>query len=143
MPVLTGCEEPAKEEAVVQAPPAGRETLPPFPEAQVQDPEPQPASSAHRTASPPAEAPPVDTTASRTQAKPNTSARPLPKENYPPAQPKAPKTYVVKQGDTLQKISRQFFNTNTKWRAIYEANRDVMTQGPDHLMPGMKLKIPG
>lgn len=34
--------------------------------------------------------------------------------------------YIVKQGDTLWGISRQFYGTGTKYRIIYEANMDVI-----------------
>lgn len=102
--------------------------LPVYPEDQVPDPEPQPADTAPR--------PPVDTTADR-------GGQPSPKESYGPAAPQSSRTYVVKQGDTLQKISREFYNTPGRWRDIYQANRDVLKDGPDALKVGMKLKIPG
>ena len=49
--------------------------------------------------------------------------------------------YVVKKGDTLQKISEKFFKTTTKWKDIYEANRHVL-KAPDRIRPGQKLLIP-
>jgi nucleoid-associated protein YgaU len=50
--------------------------------------------------------------------------------------------YVVQKGDTLQKISKKFYNTYRKWQQIYEANKDIM-KDPNALKVGMKLKIPG
>ena len=49
--------------------------------------------------------------------------------------------YIVKKGDTLQKISEKFFKTTTKWKDIYEANKHVL-KTPDRIRPGQKLVIP-
>jgi nucleoid-associated protein YgaU len=49
--------------------------------------------------------------------------------------------YVVQKGDTLQKISKKFYNTYRKWQKIYEANKDVM-KDPNALKVGLKLMIP-
>jgi LysM repeat protein len=49
--------------------------------------------------------------------------------------------YVVKKGDTLQKISEKFFKTTTKWKDIYEANKRIL-KTPDRIRPGQKLIIP-
>ena len=87
-----------------------------------------------------AEAPPVDSTTARPQAAP---ATPQPKGSYAPAPPrKTARTYVVRKGDTLQKISKKFYGTTKKWRRIYKANRKTLSKGPDKLQPGMKLVIP-
>ena len=50
-------------------------------------------------------------------------------------------TYVVKTGDTLWSIAADLYGQATRWRAIYEANRDVL-HTPDRLRPGMSLRIP-
>ena len=50
-----------------------------------------------------------------------------------------PKTYVVKSGDTLGKISSTLFGTTTKWKKIAEANNIT---NPKHLKVGMTLKVP-
>jgi nucleoid-associated protein YgaU len=136
--LLVGCEDQRKEEPVAQAP-VQAPPPPMFPEAQVPAPEPQPQAT---TASPPPQAPPVDTAATRTEPAPTPTVQPLPKESYAPAEPKPARTYVVKKGDTLQKISRRFYGTTRKWRAIYNANRNTLAKGPDHLSIGMKLIIP-
>jgi nucleoid-associated protein YgaU len=49
--------------------------------------------------------------------------------------------YEVQKGDTLQKISKKFYDTYRKWGRIYEANKDVLSD-PDQLKPGMTLRIP-
>ena len=51
--------------------------------------------------------------------------------------------YVVQKGDTLWDISKKFYRTGTKYKSIYEANRDKLSSLNMHLKPGMKLSIPG
>jgi NitT/TauT family transport system substrate-binding protein len=48
--------------------------------------------------------------------------------------------YVVKSGDTLTKLAKQFYNS-TEWQRIYEANRDIL-KNPNYIYIGMKLMIP-
>jgi nucleoid-associated protein YgaU len=50
-------------------------------------------------------------------------------------------TYTVKAGDTLSKISQQFYGNANQYRKIFEANRDQISD-PDKIRPGMELKIP-
>ena len=52
------------------------------------------------------------------------------------------KTYVVVKGDSLSKIAKGEYGDANKWRAIYEANKDLITD-PDLIYPGQELKIPG
>ncbi|MCB9720765.1 MAG: LysM peptidoglycan-binding domain-containing protein [Candidatus Omnitrophica bacterium] len=49
--------------------------------------------------------------------------------------------YKVQKNDTLQKISKKFYNSYSKWKQIYDANRDVISN-PDVLQPGTSIKIP-
>lgn len=49
--------------------------------------------------------------------------------------------YKVEKDDTLQKISKKFFNTYKKWPAIYEANKDKI-KNPDRIKPGITIRIP-
>jgi nucleoid-associated protein YgaU len=51
------------------------------------------------------------------------------------------KTYKVKAGDTLSKISREFLGDANDYMRIFEANRDQLTD-PDKIQPGQVLKIP-
>ena len=51
-------------------------------------------------------------------------------------------TYDVQPGDTLLSIAEQFYGDSTKWRRIYDANRDVIGDDPDKLKVDTKLKIP-
>jgi nucleoid-associated protein YgaU len=52
-----------------------------------------------------------------------------------------PRTYKVVSGDTLAKISKQFYGTSTRWQQILEANHDKLRDDKS-LQVGMELKIP-
>ena len=49
--------------------------------------------------------------------------------------------YVVQESDTLQKISKKFFGSYSKWMKIYDANKDVI-KNPDRIQPGITIHIP-
>jgi nucleoid-associated protein YgaU len=51
------------------------------------------------------------------------------------------KTYTVKPGDTLSKISREFLGDANDYMRIFEANTDQL-KDPDKIQPGQVLKIP-
>jgi nucleoid-associated protein YgaU len=57
--------------------------------------------------------------------------------------PEVHDAYVVKKGETLWSIAAkpEVFDDATKWRWIYQANRDLL-KSPDHIRPGMTLRIP-
>lgn len=107
----------------VTAAPAEQGEPPMFPEETVPKAEPAPAPA------------PLDATA----MEPAPAPKPAPKESY--AEPKAPRTYVIKKGDTLQKISEKFYGTTKKFDRIYEANKDVL-KDKNTLKVGTKIKIP-
>jgi nucleoid-associated protein YgaU len=50
-------------------------------------------------------------------------------------------TYTVTANDTLQKISLKFYGTTKKWKAIFEANKEVL-KSPDKIYAGQVIKIP-
>jgi nucleoid-associated protein YgaU len=50
-------------------------------------------------------------------------------------------TYTVKSGDTLSKIAKEHLGDANAYMAIFEANRDQLTD-PDKIKPGQVLKIP-
>ena len=70
------------------------------------------------------------------------------KESTAPAEPRptetigSGKTYVVVKGDSLSKIAKREYGDANKWRAIYEANKDII-KDPDLIYPGQELKVPG
>ena len=50
-------------------------------------------------------------------------------------------TYTVKSGDTLSKISQQFYGSANEYMRIFYANRDTLSD-PDKIQPGQQLIIP-
>ena len=49
--------------------------------------------------------------------------------------------YVVQYGDTLSEISAKFLGSPTRYKEIYEANKDRMAS-PDRLRVGKAIRIP-
>ncbi len=52
-----------------------------------------------------------------------------------------PRDYVIKGGDTLSKIAKQYYGNANEWRRIYEANKQTISD-PDKIFPGQKIIIP-
>ncbi|MBV8254467.1 MAG: LysM peptidoglycan-binding domain-containing protein [Chitinophaga sp.] len=52
---------------------------------------------------------------------------------------KEEQTYVVKSGDNLSKIAKNY--PGISWKDIYEANKDQI-KDPNIIQPGWELKIP-
>jgi nucleoid-associated protein YgaU len=50
-------------------------------------------------------------------------------------------TYTVEKDDTLQKISKKFYNSYSQWTKIYEANKDKIPN-PNFIKPGTVIVIP-
>jgi nucleoid-associated protein YgaU len=59
----------------------------------------------------------------------------------PELEPTLGGTYVVVEGDSLSKIALRQYGNASKWRRIYEANRDAI-KDPDLIYPGQELRIP-
>jgi len=61
----------------------------------------------------------------------------------PPKEEPAPKDefYEIKSGDTLGKISKQFYGKSSAYMKIFEANRDIISD-PNKIYPGQKIRIP-
>lgn len=53
----------------------------------------------------------------------------------------AARTYTVQAGDSLSKISKQFYGDASKYMKIFEANKDKLAD-PDKIKPGEELVIP-
>ncbi len=51
------------------------------------------------------------------------------------------RTYTVVSGDSLSRIAKHHYGDAGKWHAIYEANRDKISN-PDLIHPGQVLTIP-
>ena len=55
------------------------------------------------------------------------------------------KTYVVRPGDSLSSIALDHPGAGSledRWRAIWQANRDVVGDDPDLILPGQALRLP-
>lgn len=50
--------------------------------------------------------------------------------------------HVVRRGETLAGIARQYYRDTERWREIFDANRQVVSD-PHLLREGMELRIPG
>lgn len=57
-----------------------------------------------------------------------------------PTPPRA-QAYTVQSGDTLSKISKQFYGDAGKYMKIFEANKDQLSD-PDKIKVGQVLQIP-
>ncbi len=55
--------------------------------------------------------------------------------------PSTARTYKVQPGDTLSKISKDFYGDPNKYQRIFEANRDKL-DSPDKIRVGQDLVIP-
>ncbi|MEZ5728738.1 MAG: peptidoglycan-binding protein LysM [Burkholderiaceae bacterium] len=49
--------------------------------------------------------------------------------------------YTVVRGDTLSKISKEFYGNANKYMVIFEANKPMLKH-PDKIYPGQMLRIP-
>jgi nucleoid-associated protein YgaU len=56
------------------------------------------------------------------------------------SQPEA-QYYTVVHGDTLSKISKQYYGDPNKYNAIFDANKPML-KSPDLIYPGQMLRIP-
>lgn len=50
-------------------------------------------------------------------------------------------TYTVVKGDSLSKIAKRYYGKASRWKAIFEANRDQISD-PDLIYPGQTFRIP-
>ena len=64
-----------------------------------------------------------------------------PAELQPTSTSGSAETYVVVKGDSLSRIAKREYGDANKWRAIYEANNDLI-KDPDLIYPGQELTIP-
>ena len=125
---MTSVERPAAEVAVTREPPRSAPAATPAP-TPVQ-PLATPARPATKT---------VATTAPVVTApKPVTSAAPT----SPPATGSAaPRFHTIAVGETLSKISLQYYGTTARWTDILAANRDLL-RDERSLVAGRVLRIP-
>jgi nucleoid-associated protein YgaU len=58
----------------------------------------------------------------------------------PPVQAKV-EYYIIKKGDTLSAIAKQFYGKGNEYPKIFEANREVIKDA-NLIFPGQKIRIP-
>jgi LysM repeat protein len=75
-------------------------------------------------------------------AKPAIVPQQPPQQQPPQQQPPTPKKrfHTVVAGDSLPSIAQKYYGDSSKWKVIYEANRDKIVRG--QLLPGTVLEIP-
>lgn len=49
--------------------------------------------------------------------------------------------YTVQAGDTLSAIAQRTYGKASRWRAVFEANRDRI-EDPDRIFPGQVIRLP-
>jgi len=50
-------------------------------------------------------------------------------------------THIIRVGETLWGISREYYGTGLRWGDIYNANRDIIGNDPRLILPGRELMI--
>lgn len=58
-----------------------------------------------------------------------------------PSGPSEAVEYTIEKNDTMQKISKKFYDSYSKWPKIYEANKDRIPD-PNRIKPGTTITIP-
>ncbi|MFD2330382.1 LysM peptidoglycan-binding domain-containing protein [Cohnella sp. GCM10020058] len=53
-----------------------------------------------------------------------------------------PKTYVVRQGDTLYAIAKRELGSSARWNEVYAKNKALIGSDPNLILPGQKLVMP-
>lgn len=51
-------------------------------------------------------------------------------------------SYTVVSGDSLSKIAKSHYDDASKWHQIYDANKALIGDNPDHIEVGQVLTIP-
>jgi nucleoid-associated protein YgaU len=90
---------------------------------------------------PPAAAPIIDESPASTTSTAPGDAAPVAGPPAPVAKVDDSRSYVVKAGETLGMISQKVYGTTKHWKALHEANRDVIPD-PARMRAGTKLKLP-
>lgn len=73
------------------------------------------------------------------QVSPAASEKTFKPKNRPPAP--SHEYYEVQKGDSLSKIAKDRYGDASKWKMIYEANKDLL-KNPDIIHPGQMLELP-
>ena len=57
------------------------------------------------------------------------------------AKTEQPNFYTIEKGDSLSKIAEREYGDAQQWRALFEANKEVI-EDPDLIYPGQRIRIP-
>lgn len=68
----------------------------------------------------------------------NSAPIPVPEKTIPEARPR---THVVKKGETLTEIARQYYGSGGRWQKVYEANKEKLND-KNRVRVGTVLVIP-
>ena len=85
---------------------------------------------------------PVTRPATATPTRPVTATPTRPGPVQPPAPAAGNRRHTVGPGDTLFKLAQQYYGDRSRWKDIFEANRNVMKSKDDPLKIGTVLRIP-
>ena len=83
----------------------------------------------------------LSATDNQSQVLETTNGEPEWKQYWQTEKIKPQKFHIIQEGETLSEISREYYDSATKWQKILEANRDVI-EDVGKLKPGTKIIIP-
>lgn len=63
------------------------------------------------------------------------------REQHQPYKP-GDRVHVVNRGESLSLIAKKYYGTPSKWRMIYDRNRDTVGSDPDRISVGVRLIVP-
>lgn len=95
---------------------------------------PQQTNRSQQTTRPPAPTPAASTPQTRPASTNQQTARPQDARSVA-------RRHTVRPGDTLSKLAQQYYGNRSRWREIFQANRNVMRNESD-LKVGVELVIP-
>jgi nucleoid-associated protein YgaU len=75
--------------------------------------------------------------AQQPEGAPAEDTRPPVEEQVAPS----PRIHVVQEGDSLSQIAKAVYGDASRWREIYQANKDKI-KDPKIIRPGQELRIP-
>lgn len=79
----------------------------------------------------------------QTPAKKNPSSTPVKAipAKFAPTSDHSPRTHIVQDGDTLYSLAKQYYQDESRFVELYQANRQTLSS-PSSLIPGTVLLIP-
>lgn len=111
---------------------------------------PVPAGADPPTGPEPSREPPTSTSTAPTATAPTPAnpAQPVPSAAAPTQAQQGPQAesahvHTVASGDDLWTLAERYYGDGLDWRRIADANPEVLTGGPDELVVGWGLRIPG